>query len=117
MTIPDFLSHLPVFAGMPVPFTVFWHDGKPDFRVTDINKRLECYGDSLCAICGRTMLGAQFWFIGGPASMDSGMFTDGPMHKNCAEYSIKVCPFLAGKRTEAQYSPCQQTGQRKNHNH
>lgn len=100
---PIFLAHLPVFAGMPVAYIVHWENGKPDFRIVDRQKQIECYEKKLCAICGRRMF--EFWFIGGSQSMDSGQFTDGPMHLPCAQFSAKVCPFLAGIRHDHSTRP------------
>src|SRR6266478_6124981 len=39
--VPDFLGHLEVFNGYPVPFVQMWIDGKPDFRVIDPEKSLK----------------------------------------------------------------------------
>lgn len=94
--IPKFLDHLPTFSGFPVPFIVFYHEGKPDFRINDQAKQVQCYQGKLCSICGKKLF--DFWWIGGTQSMESGMFTDGPMHKPCAEFSTKACPYLAGIR-------------------
>lgn len=104
MSIPHFLSHLPTFAGYPVAYVVFYkQDGTPDFRITDQSKVIECYENTLCAVCGLPM--EFFWFIGGPQSMESGMFTDGPMHRLCADFSTTTCPFLNGKRQDASTRP------------
>lgn len=107
MNIPPFLQHLPVYGEYPVPFTVFYRNGKPDFRITDRDKQIQCVTENLCAICGKKM--TRFWFIGGPKSIDSGMFTDGPMHRECAEFSAKTCPFLSGKRVETSHRPAEGT--------
>lgn len=104
--IPKFLSHLPVFAGMPIAFTVYvGPDGKPDFRISDLQKQIHCYVNNWCAICGCVMIKGDYWFIGGPKSMESGHFTDGPMHQACAEFSAKICPFLNGQKTEHSTRP------------
>ena len=98
--IPDFLAHLPVHRGLPVPFTAMWVNGEPDFRVVDFPKRLSCVNERLCAICGRT-LGEYAWFIGGPKSLEvSHLFMDPPQHEHCARFAIATCPFLNGTVTE-----------------
>ncbi|MFZ0804142.1 MAG: hypothetical protein WAN70_18395 [Terriglobales bacterium] len=96
---PAFLSHLPVVAGMPVPVFVTWFDGVPDFRVPDTQKVAECLKLRLCGICGRK-LGEHMYFIGGPLSKANKLFNDPPMHKACAEFSSRVCPYLTGKRQD-----------------
>jgi hypothetical protein len=95
MQIPKFLSHLPVFHGMPVPFTFAWHEGVPDFKVLDLAKVAVCLQNHLCGTCGRK-LGVYCYFIGGPASRQNRLFTDPPMHRACAQFSTQVCPFLNG---------------------
>jgi hypothetical protein len=97
VVVPSFLAHLPVVAGMPVPFFVTWFDGVPDFRVPDTEKVAECLKFRLCGICGRK-LGEHMYFIGGPLSKANKLFNDPPMHKACAEFSSRVCPYLTGKR-------------------
>jgi hypothetical protein len=100
MDIPDFLSHLPTHGGLPVPFTVMYVNGIPDFRVVDHDKRRACMTDRLCAICGRR-LGEYAWFIGGPKSLEmSNLFMDPPQHEHCARFAIATCPFLSGQVTE-----------------
>jgi hypothetical protein len=91
------IDRLKEFAGMPVPEIVQWHDGKPDFRAVDPARYIRHYRYKLCAICG-TKLGLSCYWIGGEASAQSHYFTDGPMHRQCAELSISLCPFLTGTR-------------------
>lgn len=104
--IPNFLSHLPTYAGYPIPFTTFVHEGRPDFRVTDMQRWEECANMQLCGICGKK-LGEFCYFIGGPQTLEYRMFFDPAMHKPCAEFSSKMCPFLNGRKTE--YRPLDET--------
>jgi hypothetical protein len=80
--------------GYPITYVTLMRDGKPDFKVTDFRKRQDAIMRRLCAICGQPL---EYWmaFIGGPASCRSRVFFDPAMHVECAEYSSKVCPFLA----------------------
>lgn len=95
--IPGFLSHLAVWRDLPVPFTVYWDNGVPDFRVTDHSKVQSCVEDFLCGLCG-TKLGSGAWFVGGDKSLEeSRLFTDPPMHEHCARFAVETCPFLSGK--------------------
>ncbi len=104
ITIPSFLSHLPVHQGLPVPFTVLYVKGVPDFRVIDHAKRSACVLQKLCAICGNA-LGEYAWFIGGPKSIEaSNLFMDPPQHEHCARFAIEICPFLSGRVTETNRS-------------
>lgn len=84
--------------GYPIPWSVtIGTDGKPDFRVIDQQKTAIGLARRRCAICGKAM-GAEVAFVGGPRSMESHAFMDGPMHESCAKYALKVCPFLAAPK-------------------
>jgi hypothetical protein len=84
--------------GLPIPFIqfipkTFDTDGKVDFRITDPVKRLQCIKDNLCALCGQRLIG-KVYFIGGPLSFQSKLYSDPAMHLGCAKFAIAVCPFL-----------------------
>jgi hypothetical protein len=93
------LRKLTVFAGLPVPITAKWVDGKPDFRQTDEEQLLKSVRFKLCAVCG-AKLGLTCYWVGGQLCEKNHYFTDPGMHRECAEESIKLCPFLNGRRTE-----------------
>jgi hypothetical protein len=89
--------------GYPVFFAVYVDaEGTPDFRVTDDAKRRQCWRERRCGICGDE-LGYWLWFIGGERSVANRLFSDPPMHEDCARYAMAVCPFLA--RPQAKYAP------------
>jgi hypothetical protein len=101
VAIPKFLSHLSVWQGKPVPFTIQYFDGVPDFRVVDHEKKRICLMERICAICGRA-LGEYGWFIGGPKSLvENSLFSDPAQHEHCARYAIQACPFLNGTITKS----------------
>lgn len=99
--IPSFLSHLPVDQrGYPIPFFVAYTEpGKPDFRLLDAKKQFLCLNQNLCGICGKKIEGvnkkkAAAFVIGGPLTAMNKVCSDPPMHRQCAEYSLKTCPHL-----------------------
>src|SRR6185295_806737 len=106
--IPARLRDLPLDPrGFPITFTTTVDaDGKPDFRVPDAQKwAVMCY-EHLCAVCGQRL---DYWifFVGGEELFADRLFFEGPMHRECAEYSIKVCPFMAlekFKRTDREFT-------------
>lgn len=94
-----FLRKLKVFAGLPVPVTAKWVDGKPDFRQTDTEQMIRCVKFGLCGVCGGKLGFTAYW-IGGPQCQRNHYFADAAMHRECAEESMRLCPFLNGKRQQ-----------------
>ena len=93
--IPMKLNHRPKYKGLPIPFIVQYYRGVPDFRVTDPNKWQTCVEEKRCGLCGlKHESGRPLFFIGGSISHETRLFTDPPMHFECARYAMKVCPFL-----------------------
>lgn len=82
--------------GYPIPWFVATPGaGQPiDFRVMDDAKAIRAIKQRLCWVCGTTM-GSNLAFVGGPLSTAQRLYTDLPMHVSCAEFSMKVCPFIA----------------------
>lgn len=99
VAVPENIKALPTDArGYQIPWTVLIDDnGKPDFRVIDERKAAAAITDRICSICGKQM-GEHVAFVGGPKSMQSRMFIDGPMHELCAVYAAQVCPFIAAPK-------------------
>lgn len=89
--------------GYPIFKTVFVpEDGRdPDFRVLDPRSVQLCMAERLCAICGEPL---DYWicFTGGVNARQDRMFPEPAMHQSCAEFAVRVCPFLS--RTKARYS-------------
>jgi len=96
IVIPEFLSHLRVYFGYPVPYIQKWFDDKPDFRIINPERVIECVVEKLCGVCGRP-LGEYCCFIGGPTSEQNHLFSDPPLHEECAEFASSVCPFVSGR--------------------
>jgi hypothetical protein len=83
--------------GYPIPFVVM-RDGRgdPHFTMNDLQLVARAASDGLCSICGEK-LGAWKAMAGGPASAfhPEGAYFDGPLHRECGEYALRVCPWLA----------------------
>lgn len=96
--IPDRMKHLPLDPrGYPIPSNVFRDkNGTPHFTINDELIRQTQIRDNLCPICGKKN-SAGLWFVGGPLSAfhPQGAYNDLPMHKECAVYALKICPYLA----------------------
>lgn len=82
-------------VGYPIPwFVAEQPDGTFDFRVADGNKQVLATRERLCWVCGQR-LGAYVSFPIGPMCAVNRISGEPPTHRDCAEYSAKVCPFLA----------------------
>lgn len=96
--IPHRMRTLPLDPrGYPIPYIVFRdRNGDPHFTINDGRVRLRCLLQRRCGICGKKING-PVWFVGGPLSAfhPHGAYAEGPLHENCAEYALKVCPWLA----------------------
>jgi hypothetical protein len=100
-TIPDFLSHLPVDErGYPVPYFAAIVNGKPDFRMLDMEKQKICVEYNKCAICGKKLQKGVYYFISGPLGAKNQVSSDPPMHRECAGFSLAACPHLHFEKAE-----------------
>jgi hypothetical protein len=83
--------------GYPVFHTIqpdHYVAGEPaDFRTLHVDRHVEAGQKRLCAICGRP-LPYWLWFLGGPMCLANRIFGDGPMHRDCMDYALQVCPYL-----------------------
>jgi hypothetical protein len=104
--MPDRIAALPVDPerGLPVPFFVAQVDGKPDFRIAEADKVARCRQEYLCWICGQK-LGRYMTFVIGPMCAVNRISAEPPMHRDCAEYSVKVCPFLLNPKQKRNPKP------------
>lgn len=65
------------------------------FRVLNYENVLKCGTHKLCGICGLT-LSYRFWFLGSREDVADRLFPSPPFHRDCLDYALRVCPFLAG---------------------
>lgn len=93
--LPDRIACLPVDErGYPVPWFVQWVDGKPDFRIVDGDKFTAAIRFERCWICGGG-LGKFRAFLVGPMCTVNRISAEPPSHRDCAEFAVEACPFLA----------------------
>lgn len=95
--LPEKLKDRPTYRGYVVPATVLWRGNIPDFKVTDTTMWRNVVMLRLCAICGKR-LEAKKYLIGGPKCAEYLAFFDPPMHRECALYALRVCPFLGCRK-------------------
>ena len=88
--------------GYPVPWIVQRDlDRRPFFVMNDVENVVACGRRKLCGICGKK-LERDVWLVGGPGAAlhEHGAFLDPPMHKDCATYALRVCPYIATRYTK-----------------
>lgn len=89
------LEKLPVDErGYPVPWFVTWINGKPEFRSADARKWSRAVKESLCWVCGEK-LGRYKTFAIGPMCAITRSTSEPANHLECAEWSVRGCPFLS----------------------
>lgn len=93
--MPDRIRRLPrTKVGYPIPWFVAQQpDGTYDLRVSDADKLVQAVRESLCWVCG-LRLGAFVAFPIGPMCALNKISGEPPAHRECAEYTLRVCPFL-----------------------
>lgn len=104
--MPGTIAMLPIGPnGYPVPWFVSWidsdgrpvasdtADAKPEFRCADGRKWVRAVKEKLCWVCG-TKLEPEFTFPIGPMCSINQVTAEPPCHNECAEYSVRACPFL-----------------------
>jgi hypothetical protein len=88
------IRRLPVDKrGYPIPWFVARFDGEPDFRVFDQNKFVRAVKERRCWVCG-DKLSAFNYFVISPYCAVTRSSTEPPCHEDCAEFSVRACPFL-----------------------
>jgi len=93
--IPDFLSHLPVYRGFPIPYFVPKDErGVYQLKYASAQKMEACLKYHKCCICFKPLAVGEYYFISGPMGFQTRTDSHPPMHKRCAEYSLEVCPHL-----------------------
>jgi hypothetical protein len=95
VTEPRNIKRLPINkAGYRVPYFAKWIDGEPDFRIVDTEKMRDAIRLTLCWICGQPR-GVYGSYVAGPMCAVNRTSAEPPSHRDCAVYSVAVCPFLA----------------------
>ena len=104
---PARLNHLATdHRGFIVPWFVQWFkdgkgsaygEGEPDFRCADERKFHRALKEKRCWVCG-DKLGVHLAFVIGPMCAVNKVTSEPPCHLECAEYSVRICPFLSRPR-------------------
>ncbi len=81
---------------VPIPFAQeLFPDGSADFRSLNQDRVIECGREGLCGLCGQSLAGAMVALVGGPQAAKYRSYSDPPMHVECAEDAMTLCPHIA----------------------
>lgn len=78
--------------GFPIPFFVL--RDPLDFRVVAPGALTACVKGGRCWVCG-DVLGRNVSFVAGPMCAVNRTSSEPPSHRECAEWSVRACPFLS----------------------
>lgn len=95
MQIPQCLSHLPLHGALPIPWSTPMHQGRPNFRATDLAKHNMSVRFGLCGVCGKHIAAPPYTFLVGPVCIAEGFVFGTPLHAQCARAALTLCPFLS----------------------
>jgi len=95
MLMPERMRRLPITArGYPALFFAAVVDGKPDIRRVSAAKFHRCIKERLCWLCGEALDEVVTFVLTKEAAQDR-IWTEPPCHRECAEYALVACPFIA----------------------
>jgi hypothetical protein len=97
--IPATCAHRPTIGGLVKPWiNVELADGGVDFRAQHRRRAELAITRRLCQVCG-TRLRNLAILLGGPDPLRHLMFGEPPLHPECAVYTSRACPMVAGDMT------------------
>lgn len=103
--IPVRLRRRPVVGGLAVPWVVAHHaDGTPVLGFIDGGRRAACLAGGWCQACGQP-LGSPLVLMVRARDVVAGYVAEPGLHPDCAAYSAKACPMLAGTMARYRASP------------
>lgn len=117
--IPERLAHRPTRSGLVVPYiSITTGDGTAHLGQTRTKAVAECIVYRWCQICGRPLDRSRpLLFLATQQCIDEGFSTEPALHPECAAYSIKACPMVAGRmptyakhQTDLAGKPCPDPG-------
>jgi hypothetical protein len=95
IAMPERIKRLAVdHRGFPVPKFVAWPNGEADHRVVNTARFQPAVSKHQCWICGEP-LGRYFVSVIGCMCAVNRVISEPPSHRECAEFAVKACPFLA----------------------
>jgi hypothetical protein len=103
--IPATCANRPTIGGLVKPWVnVELADGGIDFRGQHRTRAEQAITQRLCQVCGTKLWPASqlrqpIVLLGGPDQLQTLMFGEPPLHTECAAYTSRACPMIAGRMT------------------
>ena len=95
--IPLSLAHLPVAAGLAVPWiTPRTPDGRYLFGVIEAGRQRACLRDRRCQVCGRALTRPMVLLVR-KSDLSRRCISEPPACPPCAAYTIRACPMVSGR--------------------
>ena len=108
--IPQRCAGRPLLGGLVVPYISLVAEGRTHLGGTHGKRVAECVAHYLCQICGQSLGAPPFLFLATPTMVEEGFSGEPALHPECAAYSVKACPMVAGRMATYSKHPHDVTG-------
>lgn len=95
--IPQRCIDRPVLGGLVVPYISLVAEGRTHLGGTHGIRVAECVANYLCQIDGQPLGDPPYLFLATQTMIDEGFSGEPALHPECAAYSVKACPMVAGR--------------------
>ena len=103
--IPAPMAHLPVVAGLAVPWvTPVLPDGRHLFGAVDAARQEHCLQQHRCGVCGLA-LADRIVFLMRERDLPRHYSAEPGLHPWCAAYTIQACPMITGRLPHYRSTP------------
>lgn len=97
--IPARCAGRPTVGGRVIPWiNVQLADGGVDFRSQHTTRLRTALNERRCQVCSEPLT-TPMVLLGGPTALQQLLFDEPPLHAECAVYTSRACPVVAGDAT------------------
>lgn len=109
--IPQRCADRPLLGGLVVPYISLVAEGRTHLGGTHGKRVAECVANYLCQVCGQPLGDPPYLFLATQTMTDEGFSSEPALHPECAAYSVKACPMVAGRMSAYNQHPHDVAGQ------
>lgn len=103
--VPARCADRPTVGGLVHPYVnVTLAGGGVDFRAQHHTRAVECVSNNLCQVCAQPLV-HPIVLLGTDRALAELVFGEPPLHPECAVYTSRACPMVAGRRTHYASGP------------